>query len=50
MTSRDPDVITWAHKLSPRFISYMDNGYRQVTAVLDKMLNANKVVPFPALP
>jgi len=50
LPSRDPDVIAWAHKLSPRFISYTENGPRQVTAVLDKMLNANKVVPFPALP
>lgn len=47
LPERDQDIIAWAHKLSPRFIAYADSGYEQVTAVLDKMLNANKVVQFP---
>ena len=43
----DPDIIVWAHKLSPRFIAYADTGCEQVGAVLDKMLNAGKIIRFP---
>jgi hypothetical protein len=47
LPERDPDIIAWAHKLSPRFLAYADNGFEQVAAVLDKMLNASKIVRFP---
>jgi len=34
----DSAMVARAHKLGPRFIAYADNGYDQVGAVLEKML------------
>lgn len=39
---RDPDIVTWAHKLGPRFIAYADTGEKQVADVLSKMLGQQK--------
>jgi hypothetical protein len=44
---RDDEVVAWAHKLGPRFIAYADNGYDQVGAVLEKLMQANRRQPDP---
>lgn len=44
LPGRDTDIVAWAHKLSPRFIAYADNGFEQVGAVLEKMVLAQKIV------
>ena len=49
LPGRDPDIITWAHKMGPRFITYADNGYEQVGPVLEKMLGPGRTIPFPHL-
>ena len=41
LPNRDRDMVTWAHKIGPRFIAYADNGDQQVGGVLDKMLGRN---------
>jgi hypothetical protein len=41
---RDSDIVAWAHKLGPRFITYADNGFEQVGPVLSKMIGVSKVV------
>jgi hypothetical protein len=45
LPGREADIVAWAHKLSPRFIAYADNGFEQVGAVLEKMVLAQKIVP-----
>ena len=40
LPSHDSAMVASAHKLGPRFIAYMDNGYDQVGVVLEKMLHA----------
>ena len=40
LPSHDSAMVASAHKLGPRFIAYMDNGYDQVGAVLEKMLHS----------
>ena len=40
LPSRDPKLVDQAHKLTPRFIAYADNGYEQIGAVLDKIASA----------
>ena len=43
LPSHDSAMVASAHKLGPRFIAYMDNGYDQVGAVLEKMLHSGSV-------
>jgi hypothetical protein len=38
LPGRDETIVSWAHKLGPRFIAYADGGYEQVGAVLKKMM------------
>ncbi len=42
LPGRDAETVAWAHKLGPRFIAYADNGYEQVGAVLDKMMQSKR--------
>jgi hypothetical protein len=48
LPDHNADIIAWAHKLSPRFIAYADDGLTQAGAVLEKMLQARKVVALRA--
>lgn len=41
LPDRSKDIVAWAHKLSPRFIAYADNGHEVVGAVLQKMIHAS---------
>lgn len=38
LPDRDDTTIAQAHRLFPRFISYIDNDYGEIKAVLNKML------------
>ncbi len=49
LPDHNADIIAWAHKLSPRFITYADDGLEQAGAVLEKMLLAQKVVSLRAV-
>ena len=42
LPGRDPKMVVMAHKLAPRFIAYADNGYEQIGAVLEKMIDASR--------
>lgn len=42
LPGRDPKMVAQAHKLTPRFIAYADNGFEQIGAVLDKMMDASR--------
>lgn len=42
LPGRDPKMVVQAHKLSPRFIAYADNGIEQISAVLGKMIGATR--------
>lgn len=48
LPDHNADIIAWAHKLSPRFIAYADDGLEQAGAVMEKMLLAQKVVALRA--
>ena len=48
LPDRNADIIAWAHKLRPRFITYADDGLEQAGAVMEKMLLARKVVALRA--
>jgi hypothetical protein len=48
LPDRNADIIAWAHKLSPRFIAYADDGLEQAGGVVEKMLLAQKVVALRA--
>jgi hypothetical protein len=39
LPAHHPEAIAWAHKMTPRFIAYADNGFEQIGAVLGKMLH-----------
>jgi hypothetical protein len=49
LPSHDSTMVACAHKLGPRFIAYADNGYDQVGAVLEKMLQSNAGAQRPSL-
>ena len=38
LPDRDRDTISQGHKLYPRFLSYVDDNFADVAAVLEKML------------
>jgi hypothetical protein len=37
LPGHDPEMVSMAHKLGPRFIAYADNGFEQAIAVVRKM-------------
>jgi hypothetical protein len=45
LPTHDKTMVARAHKLGPRFIAYADNGYDQVGAVLEKMLQTRPSAP-----
>lgn len=49
LPDRSPDTIAAAHRLYPRFISYMDGDLNDVFAVLGKMIDYDRSETF-ALP
>jgi len=38
LPDREEDTVAWGHSLQPRFLSYIDNDFTDVAAVLDKMM------------
>jgi hypothetical protein len=40
LPDRTPDTISKAHRLAPRFLTYLDSDFREVKAVLNKMLES----------
>lgn len=38
LPDRKPDTISRGHSLYPRFLSYVDSDFKDVAAVLDKMM------------
>jgi phosphohistidine phosphatase SixA len=39
LPGHDPEMVSLAHSLVPRFIAYADNGFEQAAAVVCKMAN-----------
>lgn len=44
LPDRDSEMVSMAHKLSPRFIAYADNGFEQAVAVIRKMAEKSQNV------
>jgi hypothetical protein len=44
LPGHDPEMVSMAHKLGPRFIAYADNGFEQAVAVIRKMAGTSKRV------
>ena len=44
LPEKDEKMIAVAHKLRPRFLSYFDNGFNVVSAVLKKMFSDKRAV------
>lgn len=48
LPDRDPETLSLAYKLRPRFISYHDKGYAEVKAVVKNICERNLQIFFPA--
>lgn len=42
LPSRDPGMVSHAHKLAPRFIAYADHGIEQIGEVMKKMVQSSR--------
>jgi hypothetical protein len=43
LPDKEDDTMALGHTLRPRFVSYRDNSFREVGAVLDKMINRPEI-------
>ncbi len=48
LPDRDSQMVSYAHRLAPRFIAYDDHGLEQVGAVIKKMVQSNRRQLTPA--
>ncbi len=46
LPDKEKETISMGHKLHPRFVSYSDSDFNDVTLVLDKMIESLNKKPF----